>query len=410
MKNKRKIINDPVFGFITIPSELLYDLIQHPYLQRLTRIKQLGLSSFVYPGTQHSRFQHSIGAMYLMNEAINQLRSLGYDISKEDGEGALVAILLHDIGHAPFSHVLENSLVGGISHEEISWLMMQQINREMDGRLAIALQIFKGDHSHYFLHQLVTGQLDIDRLDYLRRDSFYSGVTEGNIGSDRIIKMLDLYKGRLVVQEKGIYSIEKFLMARRLMYWQVYLHKTSIAAEQLLIHAMTRAKELALQGEELFATPALRFFLYNSIEKNDFLDRPEVLEQYALLDDSDIISALKVWISHPDKVLSTLSNGFINRHLFKVKILKEPLSKLECKELNTQYQTHFGLCEHDANFFWAVEEVTNETYNPNEDGIQIKYNNGDVKDITEASDMFNLEVLAKEVKKYYLCYWPQGMN
>jgi len=406
MRNKRKIINDPVFGFITIPTEFLYDLIQHPFVQRLTRIKQLGLSSFVYPGTQHTRFQHSLGAMYLMSEAVNQLRSLGYDISREDGEGALAAILLHDVGHAPFSHVLENSLVGGISHEEISLLMMQKINSEVDGHLDNAIKIFLGQHPQHFLHQLVAGQLDVDRLDYLRRDSFYSGVTEGNIGSDRIIKMLDLYKGRLVVQEKGIYSIEKFLMARRLMYWQVYLHKTSVAAERLLIHTLTRAKELALEGQELFASPALHFFLYNSISKDDFLSRPEVLEQYALLDDSDIISALKVWMTYPDKVLSTLSNGFINRRLFKIKILQEPLSKQECKELNAQYQQHFDICEHDANFFWAVEEVANEVYSPDEDGIQIKYNNGEVKDITEASDMFNLQVLTKEAKKYYLCYWP----
>jgi HD superfamily phosphohydrolase len=406
MRNKRKIINDPVFGFINIPTEFLYDLIQHPYMQRLTRIKQLGMSSFVYPGTQHTRFQHSLGAMYLMGEAIAQLRMLGYDINKEDCEGALAAILLHDIGHAPFSHVLEHSLVSNISHEEISLLMMQQINKEEKGRLDNALKIFLGTHPHVFLHQLVSGQLDVDRLDYLRRDSFFSGVTEGTIGSDRIIKMMDLYKDHLVVQEKGIYSIEKFLMARRLMYWQVYLHKTSIAAEKLMIHALTRAKELAMEGQELFASPSLHFFLYNSISKQDFIERPEVLQQYALLDDSDILSAMKVWMNHSDVVLSTLSSGFINRRLFKVKVLQQPLSPKECQELNAQYQEHFGISEHDANYFWAVEEVSNEAYNPNEAGIRIKYNNGDVKDITEASDMFNLQVLSKEVTKYYLCYWP----
>jgi HD superfamily phosphohydrolase len=405
-KNKRKIINDPVFGFINIPSEFLYDLIQHPYMQRLTRIRQLGMSSFVYPGTQHTRFQHSLGAMYLMNEAISQLRLLGYEIGKEDGEGALAAILLHDVGHAPFSHVLENSLVSGISHEEISLLMIEHINKETGGRLDNALKIFHGTHQHHYLHQLVSSQLDVDRLDYLRRDSFYSGVTEGTIGSDRIIKMMDLYKGHLVIQEKGIYSIEKFLMARRLMYWQVYLHKTSIAAEKLMIHALSRAKELAMQGQQLFASPALSFFLYNAISKNDFRQRPEVLEQYAMLDDSDILSAFKVWMSHPDKVLSALSNGFINRRLFKVKILEAPLTKQECDELNAQYKEHFDICDRDAAYFWAVEEVSNEAYNPNDDAILIKYNNGEVKDITQASDMFNLEVLGKEVKKYYLCYWP----
>lgn len=406
MRNKRKIINDPVFGFINIQTEFLYDLIQHPYLQRLSRIRQLGMSSFVYPGTQHTRFQHSLGAMYLMGEAITQLRMLGYDISKDDAEGALAAILLHDIGHAPFSHVLENSLVSDISHEEISLLMMQQINNEEKGRLDNALAIFHGTHPHFFLHQLVSGQLDVDRLDYLRRDSFFSGVTEGTIGSDRIIKMMDLYKDRLVVQEKGIYSIEKFLMARRLMYWQVYLHKTSIAAEKLMIHALLRAKELALEGQQLFASPALHFFLYNSISKKDFIDNPEVLKQYVLLDDSDILSAMKVWIDHPDVILSTLSNGFVNRRLLKVKILQSPLAKEERDDLNMQYQQHFGISEHEANYFWAVQEVSNEAYNPNEAGIQIKFNNGEVKDISEASDMFNLQVLSKEVKKYYLCYWP----
>jgi uncharacterized protein len=406
MRNKRKIINDPVFGFITIPTEFLYDLIQHPYMQRLTRIKQLGTSSFVYPGTQHTRFQHSLGAMYLMEEAIKQLRTLGYDISKEDAEGALAAILLHDIGHAPFSHVLENSLVSNITHEEISLLMIEQINREEKGRLDNALQIFHGTHPHPFLHQLVSGQLDVDRLDYLRRDSFYSGVTEGTIGSDRIIKMMDLYKGHLVIQEKGIYSIEKFLMARRLMYWQVYLHKTSVAAEKLMILALTRAKELAMEGHELFASPSLHFFLYNSIAKKDFVERPEVLQQYALLDDSDILSAMKVWMDYPDVVLSNLSDGFINRRLFKVKILLEPLSNKECEALNTQYQQYFDISEHEANYFWALEEVSNEVYDPNEAGIQIKFNNGEVKDISEASDMFNLQVLSKESKKYYLCYWP----
>jgi len=405
-KNKRKIINDPVFGFINVPTEFLYDLLQHRYLQRLTRIRQLGMSSFVYPGAQHTRFQHSLGALHLMNEAINQLRSLGHDINKEDGDGALAAILLHDIGHAPFSHALENSLVSGIAHEEISDLMMQAMNRELDGRLESALHIFHGEHPHYFLHQLVSGQLDVDRLDYLRRDSFYTGVIEGTIGSDRIIKMMDLHQGRLVIQEKGIYSIEQFLMARRLMYWQVYLHKTSIAAEKLLIHVLMRAKELALQGEHLFASPALQFFLNNSITKNEFRQYPEVLQHYTLLDDSDIYSALKAWMSHPDTVLSTLSQGFIDRKLFKVKTLSEPLSPKESMELNARYQAHFGIGQHEASYFLSVYEVVNETYNPNEELIRIKFNTGEVKDIAEASDMFNLQILSKETKKYYLCYLP----
>lgn len=403
---KRKIINDPVFGFISIPTETLYDIIQHPYMQRLTRIKQLGLSSFVYPGTQHTRFQHSLGAMHLMGEAIRQLRWMGADINAEEEEAALAAILLHDIGHAPFSHVLENSLVSGISHEEISSLMMEEISREMPACLPMAISIFKGTYPKYFLHQLVSGQLDMDRLDYLRRDSFYAGVTEGSIGSAQIIRMLDLYEGRLVVQEKGVYSIEKFLLARRLMYWQVYLHKTSIAAEELLIHVLSRAKELTLAGHHLFASPSLQFFLNQKIVKDDFYRSPEALHNYVNLDDSDIVSAIKVWISYPDIILSTLSNSFINRRLFKVSILRKPMDNLEIERLNERYATYFGITKEEGRYFWAEEQVANEIYAANEDGIKIKYKNGDLKDITDASDMFNLDMLSKEATKLYLCYLP----
>ena len=403
---KRKIINDPVFGFITIPTETLYDIIQHPYLQRLTRIKQLGLSSFVYPGTQHTRFQHSLGAMYLMGEAIRQLRWVGATITAEEEEAALAAILLHDIGHAPFSHVLENSLVSGITHEEISLLMMHEISHELNGCLPMAISIFDGSYPRYFLHQLVSGQLDMDRLDYLRRDSFYAGVTEGSIGSAQIIRMLDLYKERLVVQEKGVYSIEKFLLARRLMYWQVYLHKTSIAAEQLLIHILSRAKELAMTGHQLFASPALQFFLNRHITKDAFYHSPEVLRHYASLDDSDVVSAIKVWMAYPDIVLSTLSNAFINRRLYKVSVLRQPLSPEEIQQLTVRYATHFGVNDKDASYFWAEEKVANETYVANDDGIKVKFKNGELKDITDASDMFNLDMLSKEATKLYLCYLP----
>ncbi|MGC9151236.1 MAG: HD domain-containing protein [Microbacter sp.] len=403
---KRKIINDPVFGFISIPTETLYDIIQHPYMQRLTRIKQLGLSSFVYPGTQHTRFQHSLGAMYLMGEAIRQLRWMGADIRADEEEAALAAILMHDIGHAPFSHVLENSLVSGISHEEISTLMMEEIRREMDACLPMAISIFKGTYPKYFLHQLISGQLDMDRLDYLRRDSFYAGVTEGSIGSAQIIRMLDLHEGRLVIQEKGVYSIEKFLLARRLMYWQVYLHKTSIAAEQLLIHILMRAKELALGGHPLFGSPSLQFFLNQPIQKEDFYRSPEVLRHYAGLDDSDIVSAIKVWMSDADTVLATLSDAFINRRLFKINVLNRTMTDKEVDEMEHRYMDFFQISAHEAHYFWAEEKVSNETYAPDEEGIKIKFKNGELKDITESSDMFNLDVLTKEASKLYLCYLP----
>ncbi len=318
--NKRKIINDPVFGFINIPNDFLYDIIQHPYFQRLNRIKQLGLSSFVYPGAQHTRLQHSLGAMHLMGEAIAQLRDAGHEITSAEAEAVRACILLHDIGHGPFSHTLEHSLVSGVSHEEISLLMMQQINQELNGKLEMALDIFTNHYPKKFLHQLVASQLDMDRLDYLSRDSFYSGVSEGIIGAARIIKMLNIYNDQLVVEAKGIYSIEKFLVARRLMYWQVYLHKTSVAAEKMLMNILKRAKELASRGIELFGTPALRYFLYNEINDTNFGKSDEALLNFALLDDSDIVSSIKVWSSHSDIVLSTLSKAFTNRRLFKVQV------------------------------------------------------------------------------------------
>ena len=320
MLNKRKIINDPVFEFISIPTDFHYDIIQHPYFQRLNRIKQLGLSSLVYPGAQHTRFQHSLGAMYLTNEAIKQLRSHENEITEDEANAVLAAILLHDVGHGPFSHVLENSITKDITHEEISMMMMEQINNEMNGKLDMAISIFKNEYPKKFLHQLLSGQLDMDRMDYLRRDSFYSGVSEGNIGSARIIKMLDVKDDQLVVEAKGIYSIEQFLIARRLMYWQVYLHKTAIAAEQMLINTLTRAKELAMNGVELFTSPAFHYFLYNDVDKNMFLKDRNALHYFSLLDDSDLTCSLKVWSDHKDIVLSTLSKNFINRRLFKIKL------------------------------------------------------------------------------------------
>jgi len=401
---ERKIINDPVFGFINIPKGLLYDIVRHPLLQRLTRIKQVGLSSVVYPGAQHTRFQHSLGAFYLMSEAITQLASKGNFIFDSEAEAVQAAILLHDIGHGPFSHVLEDTIVKGIPHEEISLMLMERMNKEVDGQLSLAIQIFKDEYPKRFLHQLVSGQLDMDRLDYLRRDSFYTGVTEGNIGSARIIKMLDVADDRLVVESKGIYSIENFLMARRLMYWQVYLHKTSVAYEKMLISTLLRAKELASQGIELFASPALHFFLYNDITPTEFYSNPDCLENFIQLDDNDIWTALKVWSTHTDKVLSTLSMGMINRNIFKVEISSEPISEDRKKELTLQISQQLDIPLSEANYFVSTPSIEKNMYDPADDSIDIIYNDGTIKNIAEASDMLNISLLSKKVKKYYLCY------
>ena len=404
MSYERKIINDPVFGFINIPKGLLYDIVRHPLLQRLTRIKQVGLSSVVYPGAQHTRFQHSLGAFYLMSEAITQLTAKGNFIFDSEAEAVQAAILLHDIGHGPFSHVLEDTIVKGITHEEISLMLMERMNKEMNGQLSLAIQIFKDEYPKRFLHQLVSGQLDMDRLDYLRRDSFYTGVTEGNIGSARIIKMLDVADDRLVVESKGIYSIENFLTARRLMYWQVYLHKTSVAYEKMLISTLLRAKELAAQGVELFASPALHFFLYRNITPEEFYANPDCLENFIQLDDNDIWTALKVWSTHTDKVLSTLSTGMINRNIFKVEISSEPVSEERIKELTLQISQQLGITLSEANYFVSTPIIEKNMYNPADDSIDIIYKDGTIKNIAEASDMLNISLLSKKVKKYYLCY------
>ena len=404
MPYERKIINYPVFGFINIPKGLLYDIVQHPLLQRLTRIKQVGLSSVVYPGAQHTRFQHSLGAFYLMSEAITQLTSKGNFIFDSEAEAVQAAILLHDIGHGPFSHVLEDTIVQGVSHEEISLMLMERMNKEMNGQLSLAIQIFKDEYPKRFLHQLVSGQLDMDRLDYLRRDSFYTGVTEGNIGSARIIKMLDVADDRLVIESKGIYSIENFLTARRLMYWQVYLHKTSVAYERMLISTLLRAKELASQGVELFASPALHFFLYNDINHTEFHNNPDCLENFIQLDDNDIWTALKVWSNHPDKVLSTLSLGMINRNIFKVENSAEPIGEDRIKELTLQISQQLGITLSEANYFVSTPSIEKNMYDPADDSIDIIYKDGTIKNIAEASDMLNISLLSKKVKKYYLCY------
>ncbi len=401
----RKIINDPVFGFITIPNDFIYDIIQHPYFQRLTRIKQLGLSFFVYPGAQHTRFQHSLGAMHLMGEAIAQLREQGHDITHEEAEAVRTCILLHDIGHGPFSHTLEHSLVSGVNHEELSLIMMERINDEYKGKLNLTLQIFRNNYPKKFLHQLVSGQLDMDRIDYLSRDSFYSGVSEGIIGGARIIKMLNVYNGELVVDIKGIYSIEKFLVARRLMYWQVYLHKTSVAAEKMLMNILRRAKELACSNVQLFSSPSLHYFLYKNITKEDFTLSNEALEKFALLDDNDILCAVKVWSEHEDVVLGTLCKSFMNRRLFKVKVYESEMDTEKRLTLLEQYTRHFGVNISEAEYFIGEETVSTDTYNPKDDRINILYKDGRVKDIAEASDMLNINVLTKKVERHYFCYY-----
>lgn len=410
--NKRKIINDPVFGFLSIPSDLLYDVLQHPYIQRLNRIRQLGLSYLVYPGAMHSRFLHSIGAMHLMSEGISSLRSKGISISDNEATGALAAILLHDIGHGPFSHVLEHTLVEEITHEEISLLMMEQINIDLSQNseqqlwqqrpLDEAIAIFKDQYPRHFLHQLISSQLDVDRMDYLCRDSFFTGVQEGRVASERLLKMLNVVDDRLVVEIKGIYSVEKFLVARRLMYWQVYLHKTSVAAEQHLIKILARAKELALGGKELFCSPALHYFLYNRVTARDFALGSEAMQQYALLDDTDVLSAIKVWMNSDDVVLSQLSTAFTNRQLFRGRLLTEPLSDTERKILRQHYANALGISEKEADYFFVEHISTSNTYSEKDDSIDILYQDGTVRDIASASEILDLKSLTRKPKKLYL--------
>ena len=403
--NDAKIINDPVFGFIKIPRGLLLNIVQHPLMQRLTRIKQLGMANVVYPAAQHTRFQHSIGAFHLLSEAILSLQQKGHFIFDSEAEAVEAAILMHDIGHGPFSHVLEDTLITGISHEEISLLMMEQINHEMQGALNLALKIFKGDYPKQFLHELISSQLDMDRLDYLRRDSFFTGVTEGNIGSARIIKMLDIVDDKLVVNSKGIYSIENYLTTRRLMYWQVYLHKTTVAFEKMLVNTLRRAKMLARQGKELFASPALRYFLYNEVDARFFEQHhDEALHHYSLLDDSDIWSALKVWMTSDDKILSLLATNLINRHIFRVEISDEPIPEERIEEVLATMTSHYGISREDADFLMSVNTIQKDMYDVNDDRIAILYRDGTIRDISEASEILNVALLSKKIRKYYLCY------
>ena len=403
--NDVKIINDPVFGFIRIPRGLLYNIVEHPLFQRLNRINQLGLASVVYPGARHTRFQHSLGAFHLMSEAILNLQQKGIFIFESEAEAVEAAILMHDIGHGPFSHVLENTLIHGISHEEISLMMMEEINRSVNGQLNLAISIFKGDYPKNFLHQLISSQLDMDRLDYLRRDSFYTGVTEGNIGSARIIKMLNVVDDALVVEQKGIYSLENYLTTRRLMYWQVYLHRTCVAYEKVLVNMLIRAKDLIRTGKDIFAPPALHYFLRNDVDADWFASHPEALANYEELDDSDIWSAMKAWKHHEDKILSTLATDMLDRRIFKVEVLEEPPTEERLVYLAAQIAHLLDISEADARkYMMSLNAIQKDMYNVDDDSITILYKNGDLRDISEASELLNVQLLSKKIRKYYLCY------
>ncbi|KJJ37446.1 HD domain-containing protein [Aequorivita vladivostokensis] len=399
---KHKIINDPIYGFITVPSTLVFNLMEYKYFQRLRRISQMGFSYIVYPGAHHTRFHHALGAMFLMQKAVQVLKSKGVAISEKEEEALYIAILLHDIGHGPFSHAMENSIVENISHEQISLLFMEALNRKFNKQLTLAIQIFKDEHPRKFLHQLVSGQLDMDRLDYLKRDSFYTGVPEGTVNAQRLIAMLHVKNDRLVVEEKGIYSVENFLVARRLMYWQVYLHKTGIVAEQLLVRVLKRAKQLSAQGVALPASNSLKFFLNNNINLKDFSEK--VLDTFSKLDDFDIISAMKAWVSNDDFVLKNLSKMLLNRDLLKVKVKSQPFSSQKIKEKRNKLVEKYNISEEEAAFFVFTGKLENQAYSMEKDTINLLKKNGKIIDVAKASDQLNLEALSKSVVKYYMCY------
>ena len=407
--NKRKILNDPVYGFITMPSELIFDLVEHPYFQRLRRIKQVGMSHLVYPGALHTRFHHALGAMHLMSLAISALREKDVVITADEAEGALVAILLHDIGHGPFSHSLEYSLVENVNHEVISGLLMERLNRDFDNRLTTGINIFNNRISKHFLHQLVSSQLDMDRLDYLSRDSFYTGVSEGVVSNQRIIKMLNVFDNKLVVEEKGIYSIEKFIVARRLMYWQVYLHKTVVAAEKLLISILRRAKFCVKQGQEVFGSPALQFFLKNNFSREDFISNPKVIDTFVLLDDFDIMGAIKVWQNHDDKILSDLSFRLVNRKLMRVVLCSKPIDPEIVKEMRETTKAMYHLQDDEVDYYFSVDEIENNAYDPKIDRIDILRKGGKRIDLAEASDNQSMLAQTQTVKKQVI-YLPKDVN
>ena len=399
--NKLKIINDPIYGFIQITNPLVFDIIEHPYFQRLRRITQMGFSNLVYPGANHTRFHHAIGCLYLMQKVVRVLRFKNIEISTEEENGLYLAILLHDIGHGAFSHALEHSIVDGITHEEISLLFMKKLNEEFDGKLSLAISIFEGKYHRNFMNQLISSQLDIDRLDYLNRDSFYTGVTEGNIASDRLITMMNVKNDALVIEQKGIYSVEKFLISRRLMYWQVYLHKTGLVAEHILMNILKRAKELVQEGEPIFANSALSFFLKNNINKKDF--NWDTLHKFAQLDDFDVLGAIKEWQYHSDPVLSNLSEKIINRKLFRIEVFKNPISKQKIEKKQNEFLGNHDIDKSHLDYFVFTGKITNQAYNYS-NPIHILNKRGKLMDITEASDQFNLKALQQPVIKHFICY------
>ena len=403
--NKLKILNDPIYGFIRIPNSLIFDIIEHPSFQRLRRVSQMGLSNLVYPGANHTRFHHALGCLHLMQKTVSILRVKGINISEEEENALYIAILLHDIGHGAFSHALEHSIVTGITHEEISLKYMHKLNNEFHGQLDLAIAVFTRKYHRVFLHQLISSQLDMDRLDYLKRDSFYTGVAEGNISSDRLIAMINVVNNELVIEKKGIYSVEKFLIARRLMYWQVYLHKTSIVAEHMLVKVLMRAKELAKKKVELFCTSSLHFFLYNKINKDNFNDM--VLGFFSKLDDYDILSAIKEWVNHSDKILSNLCGMIVNRDLLKIEMFDKEVSAKYALEMTMNFMTELNLSEEEAAYFVFKGEISNQAYNENQP-IKIVNKRGNLEDIVKASDQLNLQALSKPVIKYFICY-PKKM-
>ena len=404
--NKLKILNDPIYGFTNIPNSLLYDIIEHPYFQRLRRVSQMGFSNMVYPGANHTRFHHAIGCLHLMQKAVRVLRFKEVDISNEEANALYIAILLHDIGHGAFSHALEHSIVDGISHEEISLKFMEKLNKEFNGQLTMAIRVFEGKYHRRFLNQLISSQLDIDRLDYLKRDSFYTGVAEGNISSERLIAMIHVVNDELVIEQKGIYSVEKFLIARRLMYWQVYLHKTGLSAENMLVNVLRRAKELSQKGERLFASKALTYFLTTKITKENFTD--ETLEIFSKLDDYDILSAIKEWTDSSDKVLSLLSKMIVDRNLLKVEIQQAHFSEADIDAKISELKSTMNLSDSEARYFVFQMKIQNQAYNPSMP-IKILNKNGELKDIAKASDQLNLQALTKPVIKHFVCY-PKQMK
>jgi hypothetical protein len=408
MKSK-KVINDPVYGFLTIPSKLIFKVISHPYFQRLRRIRQLGLTDYVYPGALHTRFHHALGAMSLMATTLDNLRGKGHKISKKEYESALLAILLHDIGHGPFSHVLEHTLLQGVHHESMSLLLMEALNREFDGRLDMAIQIFTDQYPRQFFHQLVSSQLDMDRLDYLQRDCFFTGVVEGNVGVKRILKMLDVHEDRIVVEEKGIYSIENFLTARRLMYWQVYLHKTTVSTEQMIVKLMERARALAGRGEDVPSSPALRKLLYESVSLEDFAQRPDYLQAFASLDDYDIWGSIKYWAYHSDAVLQPLSGMLLERKLFRTSFLPAPLQEGQLELVREGIRRKFKLSEEDAWYFYAHGVLSNAGYNSAKEVIVIKTKRGELLDIAQASDLPNIQAMSHVVRKPFVSC-PKGIR